>query len=465
VRLTESEAIGFVVAALAVGEQSASRCIRELTAWGIAQVFTNRDIEIHDAFRGVIADMAALDQAAVRHVRTVLGALLKKSISFKRPERLLAYARIAPLIGEARVVADIASRMPEHFHEHGMDVALQRVLSDMASDASLSTDEQFEVTDTLTFWNIQRGVDAKLVQQQIATLERLLQSVINKRWAHQAIAIKRLHTVTTLADARRVYADNIPHFFDEPHPWLILRYTYAVALLSLGDLEAADLVSKTVVMGYLNFVGLRPDELFARNAPEIRASLGQRANDIEDLKHVADAIELRSRVVGAKGGAVALLKIWAFKIYALANAPSSAVKVGKDFIDALVSIGEISEARSFMEKTLLPGIAEFGLVEELVPLRAQHAVVIAYAGDTGLAIKEIRELAVFKSTSPLLEAELTNQERLIHAIASGQYRLPIARERNLGRSGALVDSLQLRGGRNEPCMCGSGVKQKRCCGR
>jgi hypothetical protein len=224
-------------------------------------------------------------------------------------------------------------------------------------------------------------------------------------------------------------------------------------------------VTSTVAKGYLDLIGLRPQELFMTNPPELRQMLGQRADEIELLKHVADAIDLRARVVGAMGGAVALLKIWAFKLFALANAPLSAVNAGKDVVDALLSIGAVDDAKRFAEQTLIPGIAEYRLVEEVIPLRAQFAVVLAYAGEIDRARAELQQLAVFESSSPIFAAELANQRRLVEAIASGRHRLRVVRDRNLDRSGMLIDTARLGSGRNERCSCGSTLKSKRCCGR
>ncbi|MGH9163346.1 MAG: SEC-C metal-binding domain-containing protein [Vicinamibacteraceae bacterium] len=141
------------------------------------------------------------------------------------------------------------------------------------------------------------------------------------------------------------------------------------------------------------------------------------------------------------------------------------MNAGKDVVDELLSIGAVDDARRFMEQTLIPGIAEYRLVEEVIPLRAQYAVVLAYAGEVNRARAELEQLRAFESSSPILAAELANQRRLVEAIGSSRHRLSVRRERNLDESGMLIDVPRLGSGRNEKCPCGSTLKVKRCCGR
>jgi hypothetical protein len=468
VRLSEDETLRLLIEGLGLAQREARVYLRELTDWGIAQVFANRDISLHDAFRAPLrgSDRLSADDSA--RARRVLGDVLKASISPGAPDRFLAYCRIAPQIGEAKVVVDMAGSVPEHLHEHGSSEALREILADTLGDPTLSDEDRFWAADTLTFWDLQRGADDDTVRNDMAMLEDRLLPMAGNLQARRTIAIKRLLVAgksRDLAEVRRLYASATPDFFSDPHGWLILRYTYGVGLLYGDELQAADLVTATVARGYLDLIGLRPQQLFRTNPLELRQALGQRSQEIELLKHVGDAIDLRARVVGALGGVVALLKMWAFKLFALANAPLSAVNAGKDVVDALLSIGAVADARGFMERTLIPGMAEYRLVEEMIPLRAQYAVVLAYDGEVDRARKELQELAVFESSSSVLAVELLNQRLLVEAIAAGQHRLHVTRGRNLDESGMLIDIPRLGAGRNDPCPCGSTLKAKRCCGR
>jgi hypothetical protein len=468
VRLKEPEAVSLLMDGLGLEALAATSCIRELTDWGIGQIFANRDIAIHDAFRPVFRTVSRLSGEETNRVLTVLSELLRRSISPSTPDRFIAYCRIAPRVGEADVVIDMAGSIPEHLYEHGSSDALRRILSETLHDSGLSAVDRFWAADTLMFWKLQSGEDVEQIREDMKLLEQLLVPASTDPRARQTVAIKRLLIAGKSHDLNQVrtaYAKAHPDAFNDPHGWLILRYTYAVGLIYCEALESADLVTATVASGYLDLIRLRPDQLFATNAIDIRRALGEKATEIELIKHVADAVELRAQVVSLRGGVVALLKMWAFKLYALAGAPLSAVKAGKDVVDELISIGAVDLAKSFLERTLIPGIAEYRLPEEIIPLRAQYAVVLAYDGQVERARKEMNELRVFTPSSPLLAAEFENQRHLIEEIGSGHVRLPPSRRGGMDERALLLDAPRLNAGRNEPCPCNSTLKFKRCCGR
>ncbi|MGH9163345.1 MAG: hypothetical protein ACRD2X_25565 [Vicinamibacteraceae bacterium] len=326
VRLSEDETLQLLTAGIGLDDRQARASLRELTDWGIVQVFENGALSLHDAFRRVIRGSIRLYSEDSVRVLRVLGSILKESISPAAPDRFLAYCRTAPRIGEANVVVDMAGSVPEHLHEHGSSDALRAILADTLEDPTLSDEDRFWAADTLAFWDIQRGADPDTVRRDMAILEHRFVPLAHVLRARQTIAIKRLLLAGTsrhLDELRRVYASAHADFVDDPHGWLILRYTYGVGLLYCDQLEAADLVTRTVARGYLDLIGLRPQDLFMANPPELTRKLAKRAGEIELLKHVGDAIDLRARVVGERGGAVALLKMWAFKLFAMANAPLS----------------------------------------------------------------------------------------------------------------------------------------------
>jgi Cap4-like dsDNA endonuclease family protein/AAA domain-containing protein len=438
VRLEHDETIRLLKDGLGISESEGWTCLKELTNWGIAQIFANRSVSIHDAFRTVLRGWVHLPRDDAKNSLRVLADIFRESISPGGPDRLLAYCRIAPHVRETATVVDLAGSLPEQLHEHGTADALRQIMADASVDMSLSDEDRFWAADTLTFWDFQRGASIETICGEMARLEDLFIPVVGVQRIRQAMAIKRLHVAGELRDVaavRRIYAAAQPDCGTDRHARLILRYMYAVALLHCEELDAADLVTGTTTKGFLDFIGLSPQQLFGNNPLEIRNLLGLRANDIDDIKHVADAIDLRARVVAARGRPVALLKIWAFKLYALANAPMSAVAVGKDVVDELLLIGSVSDAQKFIEMTLIPGIAENGLVEELIPLQAQHAVVLAYAGRVNDARKELQDLSVFESSSELLARELAGQRQLVEDIAAGRQRLEVTRQRNLDMSG------------------------------
>jgi hypothetical protein len=130
------------------------------------------------------------------------------------------------------------------------------------------------------------------------------------------------------------------------------------------------------------------------------------------------------------------------------------MKVGQDVVDEFISmLDDPFEARRVIETLLLPIIKEYRLVEYVVPVRAQYAVILAYCGEIDEARRLINDLGSF-AVSDFRQRELRGQIELIERIA--------AKPRMLARASIKAGGGKV--GRNDPCPCGSGRKYKRCHG-
>jgi hypothetical protein len=149
-----------------------------------------------------------------------------------------------------------------------------------------------------------------------------------------------------------------------------------------------------------------------------------------------------------------LCRLHAMKFYQIAHVPMSLMKVGQDVVDEFISLlGDPFEARRVIETLLLPIVKEYRLVDYVVPVRAQYAVILAYCGEVDAARRLIAELEAF-AVAEFRRRELENQARLIEKIA-------------VERPFILRPSIQAnvpKVGRNERCPCGSGKKYKKCHG-
>ena len=90
-----------------------------------------------------------------------------------------------------------------------------------------------------------------------------------------------------------------------------------------------------------------------KNPNEIQELLKE-DSDPDELKRLADTLDLISRVVNELGARSGVLRIWAHKLYLLASAHRSAVKVGQDVVDELLSFADPTSARRMIENTLIP---------------------------------------------------------------------------------------------------------------
>jgi hypothetical protein len=142
------------------------------------------------------------------------------------------------------------------------------------------------------------------------------------------------------------------------------------------------------------------------------------------------------------------------KFYQIAQAPVSLMKVGQDVVEeCLGRLNDPVEARRVLESLLLPILEQYQLVDYVVPVQAQYAVVLAYCGEIEAARKLMGEIRRF-AVSEEREREVSGQAELIEKIAFEQRLLS---QPNLTAKFGKV-------GRNEPCPCGSGKKYKKCHG-
>jgi hypothetical protein len=75
-----------------------------------------------------------------------------------------------------------------------------------------------------------------------------------------------------------------------------------------------------------------------------------------------------------------------------------------------------------MESHVLPLISSRQLLDLLLQVRAQYAVVLAWCGETDAARAEMAKLQTY-GVAPDRQAEMRQQTQLIEEIADGRHRL------------------------------------------
>jgi hypothetical protein len=159
-------------------------------------------------------------------------------------------------------------------------------------------------------------------------------------------------------------------------------------------------------------VAVNPDVIAARLEPIDSAKQ-------DTLKHLADCLELFAR--SATGIDATLARVNAVKLYGLAWAGTSVVRVGMDAVDDLLRTTDPLTARQFIEGALLPALRHFRLLNHVVSVRAQYAVVLAYCGDVVAASSEVEALrSIVAALSEHARNKFENQAQLIAAIVGEQ---------------------------------------------
>lgn len=443
--------------------------LRELSAWGIVQHFGDGSLKLHDAFGTLsLQHRATLPAEILLLGRRALAGVLRESFGPGQYERLVMFLKIAPFIGETATVVDIVSGMGEHLQERGKAAELLRIVDAAADDATIPAQDRFWAADAALFWTLD-GYATDDVERRVAKLEATFNQLVDPpALIRGAFLLKQL-----LFAGRNGRLEKVRETYGELHRITahddmldrIRRYDYAAELYRCDASDAAYCVLAGLVGDYFRTIGLSPRDLFMKNPQEIQHVLREDV-DPDELKRLADTLDLISRVVNELGASSGVLRIWAHKLYLLASAHRSAVKVGQDVVDELLHFADPASARRMIENTLLPLIRDSNLLAYMVPVQAQYAIVLAYMREFDTARAIFSQLESFRGASPERDAELKNQRELIDAIEQGvvRLRMPPPGPGYTSLIQAIERSLATRG-RNDPCVCGSNLKFKKCCGR
>jgi hypothetical protein len=463
---------GQVFSMIAAGSSENSRwvakCLRELSDWGIVQHLRNGDVRLHDMF-GVLAtgEQDQLSSDVLTRSREALLARLLRVETGGGIERFRLMCRILLDVGRIEDLVDVATGNAEMINEYGVAEEISELIRKAASNPNLSSENRFWAQDTLAFWAIQEGefdTAAALIDQMTVEMERFRLTVR----ARLALAVKSLMITglrRKLGALRAAYrAFDLANANEETSR--IVRYNYALALRKCDRPEETVELTGELIHEYYDALEIGLEDVMFKNLPDIADSLGDVSAKADDLKHLADCLDLQAAALLELGRGSAFARIHAHKFYVLSDALSSAVRVGQDFVDECLRVGSDPEgARMFMEQSLLPVVRERKLLSKLVPVSCQYAVVLAYCGEYRAARRTLAEMRPFIVPDTHQADEFVEQSNLVDAIASGEVTLDGLNEELL-----LHESLRhapVRGqkiGRNEPCPCGSGKKYKKCHG-
>jgi hypothetical protein len=169
-----------------------------------------------------------------------------------------------------------------------------------------------------------------------------------------------------------------------------------------------------LIVEYYELLGLRLADVMGNNPDKIFPLLNGEHNHTDDLKHLADSLDLQSKAIKATGNNPGLAPIHAMKFYSMAQSLDSFVRVGQELVDDFIGRSDYIGARDVIERNLVPTIMGLKLAGRIIPVRSQYAVVLAYCGAFDEADAEMARLAPYEGG---LDArgqwELQNQRTLI----------------------------------------------------
>ncbi len=460
VSLNSQECVTIVSAALGVTEPDAASAIRELREWGVLEELQDRSLYMHDAFKIIAKQLQRTASADVfrRSKELIIDAFLKNP----GLDRFRVLCRLLPQVGRTAELVDIATSASEYFREVGMAREYTAVLEDAASSDQIPGDDRFWAMDTVVFWKLGEG-EIDEAKRLLTKLELLVSSDQEAGRQTSAIAIKKMLISGYEGDGEAVDRQflSAQKLSESDEFQRILTYNYGMCLFKLGRYRESEAIITKVIDRYYDLLTISPKFAFGKNSSELRRYMKEHGISDDDIKRLADALELNARNIERQERDPRFNRIHALKFYVASDSRGSAVRVARDLVDEFLDRGDAEGARLVAESTLLPLFPAGEATDLFVPIHSQYAVVLAYCGRFVDARKVMKDLDRFLDASPEWEGEVRTQRRMIESIASGEISL---RQRPMVGNPFIVPSRKEKVGRNDLCPCGSGKKYKKCHG-
>ena len=464
VPLSEAEANRLVDKSLGISARDLAAAIRQLRPLGVVRVFSGQRLQIHDALRVLgLSRFNAYPAPKIKIARETLKELIIESFEQKRDQsRVPLYVRTLVELGELKTLIDLATE--EWFHELGISAGIWESLDAAAHNDLIDPEQRFYALDGLVFADLKSGKITK-VQQRLHEMQRLIDEyglaarellvVRLKQMMLDADQGREMQVMEAIQQIKEVLPDNAAY-------QRIFRYNVATSLLKLKRYADAERIANELVVEYYDVLGLELSDVMLRSNKLIVEKLIHTDSLHDDLKHLADTLDVCARCANAQGRDSKFARVHATKFYGLANAVSSLINVSQDLVDEFIGRSDYVGARQVIEQNLLPIVIEHKMIERILSVRAQYAVVLAYCGEYDSADAELARLDPYRpGLSPDHCAEIDNQARLI-----GKLRALKVRPGMVNTTPAyLRTASKTKVGRNDPCPCGSGQKYKRCHGR
>ncbi len=459
--LDQAEAIRLARAAIGLDPPAFVRALRQLKPLGVVRFYGTQRLQIHDAFRVLgqrrLGELTSGQNTAAR--QTLKDIIVESFESRQDTSRFPLYVRTLVELGELRTLVEIATE--EFFHELGVDGGIWAALDAASSNDQMDPEQRFYALDGLVFSEMKHG---KLddAERHVVAMEGLAE--IHKLGRHErgVVALKRMlleadrgdeaATRSAMKRARSLTAKRPDH-------QRVLQYNIAYALFVLRRFPEAEAIARQVSKDYFNFLKLSPETIFGRSNVAIYEMMRKPPTVQDDMKHLADALDLLARSINAQGRDSGLSRVHAMKFYSLSHSLDSLIKVGQDLVDEFIGRTDYIGARDIAEQHLIPVVTEYKMVDRLLSVRSQYAVVLGYCGEYDAADAELDRLEPYRPGMAEIQcAELDGQRDFVAALREHGIRP--------GHISALaaeaVRRFNMQAG--EACHCGSGLPYSRCHG-
>lgn len=378
--------------------RSIVKVIKRLKTEGILQYFGRDKLKIHDAARIIgLQYLDNLDESLVTEIKKILKELLFDSLINKKDiSKLSLFARTAAELGEIEILIEIVGT--EMFHEMGViNDILPVIRLAISTTGKLTIKQKFWALDALVFTDIRQGKNDYLLNS-LSEMESLVktndlgdeeknslymkQLIFNADIGNTRLVKKFIHKLST------TIKNDIRHD-------LIYRYTVSVSWMKLRNYKKAMTFISIVINDYYKLIGITPNEVMGKSGSELWEKIKKTDDVTDDLKHLADSLEVSSLIDNNSNRFSCFKRIHAMKFYELIGAIDSFIRVGQDLADELLGIQDFEGAKQVMINSVLPATIKGNMLDKIISVRSQYAVILGYCGKFTEADKEFDLLAAY----------------------------------------------------------------------
>ena len=416
VPLSQAEASNILKRTFGMEPADAAAAFRRLRSSGSIQIFGVDRFKIHDAIRPLgRAFLDDLGAVALKTAREAIRDLLTVALPIDHDrQRVFLLLRMFVALGNVKPLVEMAT--DELFHELGYMEEISAYLTQAAASEDIAPEDRFWALDGLVFAHFKDGDDAD-IRNKLDRMDELVRENDLGLTERLAIGMKRMLFAARdkdVATVKKTMSELSRVLPQTPQHLRVAKYNYAHALFELGLMDECVSGTLDLIVEYYDLLGLRLADVMGNNPDKIFPLLKGEHNHTDDLKHLADSLDLQSKAIKATGNNPGLAPIHAMKFYSMAQSLDSFVRVGQELVDDFIGRNDYIGARDVIERNLMPTIMGLKLAGCIIPVRSQYAVVLAYCGAFDEADAEMARLAPYEGG---LDArgqwELQNQRALI----------------------------------------------------
>lgn len=427
VPLSQAEATSILKRTFSIEPAAAAAAFRRLRTAGSIQIFGVDRFKVHDAIRPL--GRAFLDDCgadALKAAREAIRDLVMTALPQDHDrQRVFLLLRMFVALGNVKPLVQMAT--DELFHELGYMEEIFAFLVEASASESIAPEDRFWALDGLVFAHFKEGNDTD-IRNRLDRMDALVRDNNLGLTERLAVGMKRMIFAARnkdVATVKKTMAELSRVLPQTPQHLRVAKYNYAHALFELGMVDECVAGTLDLIVEYYDELGLRLADVMGNNPDKIWPLLKGGNDHTDDLKHLADALDLQSKALKATGGNPGLAPIHAMKFYSMAHSLDSFVRVGQELVDDFIGHNDYIGARDVIETNLMPTITGLKLAGRIIPVRSQYAVVLAYCGAFDAADAEMARLAPYEGgLEPRGQWELRNQRALIAHLRPPQWQMP-----------------------------------------